>query len=148
MTPRLRKMAGKIKRRLAATFRRRPGLEFSGNYATWAAAQNASTGYDSATILEKCKNALLKVKNAEVAYERDSVVFDKVEYSWPVLAALLRAGVENNGKALCFRFRWVARQLVLPESRISQRHKIIAMGNRRTAEFRSMWPCSISLIRS
>jgi putative methyltransferase (TIGR04325 family) len=98
MTPRLRKMAGKIKRRLAATFRRRPGLEFRGNYATWAAAQNASTGYDSATILEKCKNALLKVKNGEVAYERDSVVFNKIEYSWPVLSALLRAGVENNGK--------------------------------------------------
>ena len=31
-------------------------------------------------VLEKCKNALLKVKNGEAAYERDSVLFNQIQY--------------------------------------------------------------------
>jgi putative methyltransferase (TIGR04325 family) len=62
---------------------------FSGNYRTWEDARNASTGYDSDVILNKVKNSLLKVKNNEAAYERDSVLFNEVQYSWPLLAGLL-----------------------------------------------------------
>ncbi|HET6513956.1 MAG TPA: methyltransferase, TIGR04325 family, partial [Thermodesulfovibrionales bacterium] len=62
---------------------------FSGNYRTWEEAQLASTSYDSDVILNKVKDALLKVKNGEAVYERDSVLFDKVQYSWPLLAGLL-----------------------------------------------------------
>ena len=62
---------------------------FSGNYSTWEEAKASSEGYDSGSILDKVKEALLKVKNGQAVYERDSVLFDEIEYSWPLLAALL-----------------------------------------------------------
>lgn len=61
---------------------------WQGNYSTWQDAQNKSTGFDSEIIFEKVKNALLKVKNGEAVFERDSVLFDKVQYSFPLLSAL------------------------------------------------------------
>jgi putative methyltransferase (TIGR04325 family) len=62
---------------------------FSGNYKTWDEALRASTGYDSEVILHKVREALLKVKKGERVYERDSVLFDEIQYSWPLLSALL-----------------------------------------------------------
>lgn len=72
--------------------------EWVGNFGTWQEAHGQATGYDLALILEKTKKASLKVKNKEAAYERDSVLFDKIEYSWPVLAGLLRCATEKEGK--------------------------------------------------
>jgi len=69
-----------------------------GDYATWNDAKLKCTGYDSDIILDKVTESLLKVKNGEVIYERDSVLFDEVHYSWPLLSGLLSAAVENNGK--------------------------------------------------
>ncbi|MBN2144900.1 MAG: methyltransferase, TIGR04325 family, partial [Candidatus Aureabacteria bacterium] len=48
-----------------------------------------SKGYDSPDIFTKLKTASLKVKSGEAVYERDSVLFDKIEYSWPLLAGLM-----------------------------------------------------------
>lgn len=73
---------------------------WSGNYSSWAEAQAQCSGYDSATILDKVKNALLKVKNGEAVYERDSVLFDEIQYSFGLLAGLQKAALENDGK-LC-----------------------------------------------
>lgn len=70
----------------------------SGNYASWGEALAASTGYDSDLILEKTRVALLKVKNGEAAYERDSVLFDAIEYAWPVLAGLMWVAAQNKGR--------------------------------------------------
>jgi putative methyltransferase (TIGR04325 family) len=68
-----------------------------GNYSSWEDAQKYSIGYDSDLVLEKVKNSLLKVKNGEAVYERDSILFDKIEYSWPLLASLLWiAGQKDN----------------------------------------------------
>jgi putative methyltransferase (TIGR04325 family) len=70
----------------------RPPVEqygWQGNFATWAEAKRQCSGYDSDVILERVKTALLKVKHGEAVYERDSVLFDKKQYSWPVLASLL-----------------------------------------------------------
>ncbi len=72
---------------------------FSGNYRTWGEAYGGSGGYDSGIILERVRDALLKVKNGEAVYERDSVLFKKIEYSWPLLAALLWVA-SKNGNAL------------------------------------------------
>jgi len=69
-----------------------------GDYATWNDAKLKCTGYDRDIILDKVTESLLKVKNGEVIYERDSVLFDEVHYSWPLLSGLLSAAVENNGK--------------------------------------------------
>jgi putative methyltransferase (TIGR04325 family) len=62
---------------------------FAGDYATWEEAQRVSTGYDADLILKKVRSSLLKIKKGEAVYERDSVLFDKVQYSWPVLAGIL-----------------------------------------------------------
>lgn len=73
---------------------------WSGDYDNWANAKLECTGYDSANILEKCKTALLKVKSGEAVYERDSVLFDKVQYSLGLLSGLLKVAIDNEGK-LC-----------------------------------------------
>ncbi len=40
---------------------------------------------------------MLKVSAGEAVFERDSILFDEVIYSFPVLAGLLRAAVEDDG---------------------------------------------------
>jgi putative methyltransferase (TIGR04325 family) len=71
---------------------------WSGNYKSWDEAKNLCKGYASELILEKCKNALLEVKNGNAVYERDGVIFDDVQYSWPLLAALQKCAIENVGE--------------------------------------------------
>jgi putative methyltransferase (TIGR04325 family) len=80
--------------------RERPSrsLAFFGNFQTWSEAVEATTGYDSDHILEKCKQALLKVRDGIAVYERDSVLFEKIQYSWPLTASLLRVAQEYNGR--------------------------------------------------
>jgi putative methyltransferase (TIGR04325 family) len=72
--------------------------DWSGNYSSWREAHNKSTGYDSSLIVEKVKEALLKVKNGEAVYERDSVIFDKIHYSYPQLASLMWVAASDRGK--------------------------------------------------
>jgi putative methyltransferase (TIGR04325 family) len=42
--------------------------------------------------------AALKVKRGEAAFERDSVLFDDVDYRWPVTAGLMWAAARSNGR--------------------------------------------------
>src|SRR5687768_8069562 len=74
------------------------GIYFSGPYPTWAQATAASKGYDQPEILEKVRSAALKVKRGEAVYERDSVLFDCIEYSWPLLAGLMWAAARGGGR--------------------------------------------------
>lgn len=69
-----------------------------GNYKNWHAAKNKSSGYDGEQILQKVLEATLKVKNGETAYERDSITFDKPEYAFPIITALLWIAHQNNGE--------------------------------------------------
>jgi len=69
----------------------------SGDYRSWDEAMAESTGYDSGIILEKTKVSLLKVKNGEAVYERDSVLFDKIQYAWPLLAGLMWVAARCEG---------------------------------------------------
>lgn len=69
---------------------------FFGNYKNWQDALADSKGYSDPIILEKVKNSLAQVKNGHVAYERDSVVFNKIQYSWPILTSLLWISSQNN----------------------------------------------------
>src|SRR5690242_10882804 len=73
------------------------GASFVGNYSTWSEARDASSGYDSPSILEHVTSAMLKVVKGKAAYERDSVTFDRVSYPYPLLAALLRVASISNG---------------------------------------------------
>ncbi|WP_270088366.1 methyltransferase, TIGR04325 family [Sphingobacterium sp. SYP-B4668] len=60
-----------------------------GNYVSWSAAQEETSGYDQLNILEKTRFSLAKVRDGEAVYERDSVLFDKKEYPFPVISSLL-----------------------------------------------------------
>jgi putative methyltransferase (TIGR04325 family) len=75
-----------------------PNSMWQGNYTNWEDAKRSCSGYEDPTILGKTKAAILKVKNGEAAAERDTVLFDKIEYNWPVLSILLKVAAENEGK--------------------------------------------------
>jgi putative methyltransferase (TIGR04325 family) len=62
---------------------------YYGNYASWNEAAKVSTGYDSQTVLEKVKGAMLKVRQGTAVSERDSVTFDRMFLPWPLLSGLL-----------------------------------------------------------
>jgi len=72
---------------------------WKGTYKTWQDAVAVSTGYDHAIVLEKVRSALLLVKNGEAVYERDSVLFDQIQYNWPLLSVLMM-GAANKAGAL------------------------------------------------
>lgn len=73
---------------------------YFGDYVSWEAASRGATGYDSAEILARVESAALEVGEGRAAAERDSVLFDEIPYSWPVLAGLLRAACANRNR-LC-----------------------------------------------
>ena len=64
-------------------------VRWDGSYPTWEAARLRCTGYETDDILTKVIEATRKVEAGEFACERDSVLFDHAEYSWPLLASLL-----------------------------------------------------------
>ncbi|MBC7829378.1 MAG: methyltransferase, TIGR04325 family [Chitinophagaceae bacterium] len=68
-----------------------------GDYKNWNDARIQSNGYDEQKILEKVKKATIKVKSGEAEYERDSVLFDKIEYSWPLLTSLMWIAAKKKG---------------------------------------------------
>ena len=68
-----------------------------GDYQSWQAALSDATGYDNPAILQKTKEATFKVKNGEAVYERDSVLFDEIQYSWPLLAGLMWVAAIHKG---------------------------------------------------
>ncbi len=45
-----------------------------------------------------CNQSLLKVKRGEAVYERDSIVLEKFQYSWPLTSGLLYAATMSNSK--------------------------------------------------
>jgi putative methyltransferase (TIGR04325 family) len=73
-------------------------IKFKGDYTTWEEAKKHCSGYDDKEILAKVLNATLKVKDGEAACERDSMLFDEIQYSWPVLAGLMWAAARNGGR--------------------------------------------------
>jgi|SRR5882724_267351 len=78
--------------------RRRVGaIRFEGAFTTWEEACAHSTGYDAESILAKVLAATIEVKRGTAVFERDSVLFDKTEYAWPVVAGLLGTAARNGG---------------------------------------------------
>jgi putative methyltransferase (TIGR04325 family) len=74
------------------------GIHFEGDFANWMEANLHCTGYDAEDILATVLASTLKVKHGEAVAERDSVLFDKIDYSWPVLAGLLWGAARNGGR--------------------------------------------------
>ena len=71
-----------------AAFRGRT-VQWAGSYPSWEAARAKCSGYDAAEILAKVVDATRLVEGGKFVCERDSVLFDKAQYSWPLLASLL-----------------------------------------------------------
>lgn len=69
-----------------------------GNYKSWDDASKKCTGYDSLLIVDKVRESTLKVKTGRAAYERDSVIFDNIQYSYPVLSSLMWIAAQRKGK--------------------------------------------------
>lgn len=70
---------------------------WKGNYKTWLDAEIVSTGYDQTIVLEKVRSSLISVKKGEAVYERDSVLFNEVQYNWPLLSALMLCSAKKGG---------------------------------------------------
>jgi putative methyltransferase (TIGR04325 family) len=69
-----------------------------GDYPDWASAAAVAKGYDAANILEIQRASMRRVRDGQAVYERDSVVFDKIEYFFPTLAALLLIASRNGNR--------------------------------------------------
>ncbi len=85
---------------LADAYRKqaRLGVHFRGEFPDWQTAAAHAEGYDSAQILERVRWATRKVVSGQAAGERDSVLFERTPYPFPVIALLLRAAIENGGR--------------------------------------------------
>lgn len=98
------KFARRAASKIIRTVKRTPldsghvGYGLSGDYESWKLATNASSGYDSATILAKTRDALLRVRDGNAPYERDSVVFDEIQYAWPLLSGLMWVAARSLGR--------------------------------------------------
>lgn len=73
-------------------------IGFHGNFTTWEEASSRCGKYSEKTILDKVTESTLKVKTGEAACERDSVIFETVQYSWPTLAGILYAAACSQDK--------------------------------------------------
>lgn len=85
-----------IKNRYRKWFPKRKKHGWFGNYKSWNEAKEKCTGYNDSLILEKVKQSILKVKSGESVYERDSVLFDEIQLSEPLLKALKSIAAEND----------------------------------------------------
>ena len=72
------------------------GNRFAQGFSSWEAASKKSLGYDSLQITNQLVEATRKVRDGEFAYERDGVLFQKIEHSWPLLTSLLATPREGQ----------------------------------------------------
>lgn len=77
---------------------RNNGTRFEGEFENWEDAASRCTGYDTEHILAKVLDSTIKVKNGDAAFERDSILFNDIEYDWPVTTGLMWAAAQSQGK--------------------------------------------------
>jgi putative methyltransferase (TIGR04325 family) len=64
-----------------------------GVFDSWEEARKRSAGYEDPNIASACLNAARQVRDGKAIWERDSVLMPRFQYSWPVVAELLRVRV-------------------------------------------------------
>lgn len=79
-------------------------ITFRGTYETWQEARKHSSGYDADAILDRVRDAARKVRSGSAVCERDSVLFDTPLYPFPLIATLLRAALEHDGRLTVLDF--------------------------------------------
>ena len=88
-----------ITKKLRKIYNRFCGTTFHGPIDSWLNASLATLGYQNELLIDTIMEASLKVKNGEAVFERDGILMDKIEYSWPITAHMLKIAIEND-KAL------------------------------------------------
>jgi len=88
-----------ISKKLKKFFKKR-ATYFTGDYKSWKEAKANAKGYQDNEILKKILASTLKVKNGDYEYERDGILFEKIEYSWQILTGIMWVAAKNNGN-LC-----------------------------------------------
>lgn len=73
-------------------------IYFEGDYPNWDTALKAAGGYDAPQILNKSVSAMRQVRDGKAKYERDTVVFDHVHLSYPLLSWLLYVASCSSGR--------------------------------------------------
>jgi len=63
---------------------------------SWEVAIQNCEGYDSESLITKTKESAKLVASGLAVYERDSVIFEEIQYSFPLLASLLFIAANNN----------------------------------------------------
>lgn len=84
----------RLRRRLFGPSRSKLFSEYLGS---WREANQSVSGYGSDAIPEQVRIALKAVQEGKAEHERDGVLFREIEYSWPLLAAVMCAAATNNG---------------------------------------------------
>ena len=74
------------------------GVRFSGDYPDWETARRHSTGYDAPEIRDRVLESMNKIKTGQAVFERDSVLLDRPEYPWPVIASLLWIACQKGNR--------------------------------------------------
>jgi putative methyltransferase (TIGR04325 family) len=69
---------------------------WSGDFDSWESAKNKSTGYSNENILLKVKDSIQKVIDGKALFERDSVLLNQKEFSYPLLTTLLFVSTKND----------------------------------------------------
>lgn len=109
------------------------------NYSSWELAEQMSKGYDSDIIIQKVKKAAKLVFNGQAIYERDSVIFDRIEYSYPLLASLMFVAANSKSfKVIDFggglgttyqqNRKFISKIKNVCEWRIVEQEKFVAIG--------------------
>ena len=69
-----------------------------GNFSSWDDAGKQCSGYDSQHILDRVRSSALKVKEGKAVFERDSMIFCEIQYTFPLLSALMWIAAGNESK--------------------------------------------------
>ena len=113
---------------------------FHGDFQTWAAAAAEAGGYYDPSILDKTAKAASKVKNGTAAFERDSVLFDEIQYSWPVLAGLLWAASSGGNELNVLDFGGSLGTSYFQNRGFLQHVAHSTLEYRRASSLRGAWP--------
>lgn len=118
---------------------------FSGDYKSWEDVEKLCDGYSASNILEKTLKATLKVKNGEAVFERDSVIFDEIQYSQGLLSSLLKAGMESKNELRVLDFggslgshyfqnKEALKPIVIKNWKVVEQAHYVKIGNEKIAD--------------
>ncbi|MCU0460406.1 MAG: methyltransferase, TIGR04325 family [Bacteroidales bacterium] len=68
-----------------------------GNYPSWEDAKKRSRGYDSEEIIRKVSSSAAAVRDGLKPYERDSVLYSEIQYSFQLLSILMLVAAQRKG---------------------------------------------------